>query len=322
MKFENFAGANGFNSSLHLFPNPSATYSRTKIFQKSIDAVYAAFCTCSHRTMRQVTPCYVVMLGIALLWAVTGRGQDANQSAKSTANMLSSLKSTAQVRQLLPVGMTTNELVAKIGPPLSELVLGQPDELWWTYQLRPFPADDDMRGTYVTTLSVWVAKSRVARVSFGYQGGPTKVTKREQVPGRASTNDPVALDFFVVRTNAYSGGRFIDTPHLPKLGHVAAQPDLSVSKLEEVEFQEQVQTDSEGKKITNWVFAITLTREDGRRFAELTSTNSLKKILIAVAKEPIVAPMVAEPIEGGFIHLSVLESQRDYVKTNLAKIRR
>jgi hypothetical protein len=144
----------------------------------------------------------------------------------------------------------------------------------------------------VTSLSVWLAKGRVRGVSFGYQPGPTQVTKREPIPGGASTNRPVTLDFFVVRTNAYSGGRFIDTPHLPKLGYVAAQPDLSIRKLEEVKFREEVETDSEGQKRTNSVFGISLTPEDARRFADLTSTNGLKRILIAVANQPIVAPTI------------------------------
>src|SRR5687767_11054737 len=159
-----------------------------------------------------------VVLYVALLFAGSACGQADRAQATASSNALLSVKSTAEVRKLLPIGMITNAVIATIGPPPSELALKplkQRNELLWTYiLLRPFPADDDMRGTYVTSLSVWIANSRVTRVSFGYQKGPSTV-RREEIPSQFATNGSVTLGLFVVSTNVYPGARFIDTEHLP-----------------------------------------------------------------------------------------------------------
>jgi hypothetical protein len=45
------------------------------------------------------------------------------------------------------------------------------------------------------------------------------------------------LAFYVVSEQKIEGGRFIDTSDMPKLGYIAAKPDLVVTNLQEVFFE-------------------------------------------------------------------------------------
>jgi hypothetical protein len=50
---------------------------------------------------------------------------------------------------------------------------------------------------------------------------------------RASTTNAV-LTFYVISEKRIEGGRFIDTPAIPKAGYIAAKPDLTISTLRDV----------------------------------------------------------------------------------------
>jgi len=104
--------------------------------------------------------------------------------------------------------------------------------------------------------------------------------KPQTQPGNAR------LAFHVVSDQPIDGGRFIDTQDLPKLGHIAAEPDLSVTMLEEV------YPNSGG-------LAVALGPEDTRAFASLTEKSIGKRILVVVGEQLISAPRIMAPIEGG-----------------------
>jgi len=261
------------------------------------------------------------LLGVcaALVVVLPAASQTAEEAPASGTNKAKVIKSTAEFRKLVPLGISTNQLVGLLGKP--EWVDEVSDRTMWTYFLPEFPADDDMRGTYVCGVTAYITNAHVAILAFMYRGGPTKTVRREEIVGSGESKPP-AMRLLIVNTNASEGAQFIDTPQLPKVGYVAAIPNLIVTNLDELTLEEQHHTDSEGKTRTNWAFAVALSREDGKRLATLTSTNINKRLLVSVGDKPIVAPMIMETLETGRFQISCNETMRDYVKSNLAKLKR
>jgi hypothetical protein len=231
------------------------------------------------------------------------------------------IKSTTEFRKLLPLGISTNQIIALLGTPeITNLISAGTTS--WTYFVPEFPADDDMRGTYVSGLSAYLTNGRLARVAFMYRGGPTETVRREEIRSPETNGGSAGMKLFIVNTNQTPGDRFIDTPQLPKLGYIGPVPALAVNKLDELALEEQKHTDSEGKTRTDWVFQASLTPADAARFADLTRTNLYKKLLVTVGDVPVVAPMIVQAMEGGQLQIWCPESMREQVRSNLAKLKR
>jgi len=257
----------------------------------------------------------------ALVLALPAISQVTERSRVPTTNKLTSTKSTAELRKLLPLGMNTNQLAALFGKPEWIDAAGD-NETVWSYFIPEFPADDDMRGTYVQGLTAHFTNGHLAHVGFMYRGGSTKTVHREEITSPSKSNGLPALKFFVVSDSRSPGARFVDTPQLPRLGYIGAIPNLSAQKLNELAIEEQVHTDSEGRMRTNWAFVISLIQEDGARLAALTSTNINNRLLITVGDRPTVAPKILEPVQNGRFQISCDENVRDLVKSNLAQMKR
>ncbi|HRZ58911.1 MAG TPA: hypothetical protein P5525_26050 [Candidatus Paceibacterota bacterium] len=88
-----------------------------------------------------------------------------------------------------------------------------------------------------------------------------------------------ALTFYVVREEKMEGGRFIDTPELPKVGYIAAKADMTVTNLQDVYPQKvadfAIMGDGHGEHTVVSshpppALAVVLGTEDAKRFASLT----------------------------------------------------
>jgi hypothetical protein len=258
---------------------------------------------------------------ISLPLAIAAQSESA-RSQGTGPEALASLKSTAAYRKTFPAGTETNEFVRLLGSPDSREVFHNATNVTtWLYFVPPFPADDEMRGTYVTSVSPVFTNGRLWRINFSYTEGPTETVRKENLP-RVSTNAVVPLKFFTVKERQFAGARLIDTPTLPKLGYVAANPDMEVHRLSDLELREEVRTDSESKRHTNWVFSIWLIPDDVERFEALTTANLGRRILIAVGDRPIIAPMVRATISQGHVDLTCPPDEQHRLKAELARLKR
>jgi preprotein translocase subunit SecD len=114
-----------------------------------------------------------------------------------------------------------------------------------------------------------------------------------------------ALTFYVVSKDKVEGGRFIETPDLPKLGYINAQPDLAVTSLQDV-YPQRTREQTE--------LAVKLRAEDAKRFMELTKRASGQRLLVMLGDRLLMAPQVGGPIEGG-IFVIYCHGQADLKKT-------
>jgi preprotein translocase subunit SecD len=131
-----------------------------------------------------------------------------------------------------------------------------------------------------------------------------------------TTNAP--LKFYTVSEQRVDGGRFIDTPAIPKAGYIAAKPDLEVTALRDVYRQESagfsIMTDTNGNHtvVTNAhapALAVVLSAEDAKRFAALTERAVGKRLLVMLGDKPLTAPVVRSPIKAGTM---VIEFGREF----------
>ena len=101
--------------------------------------------------------------------------------------------------------------------------------------------------------------------------------------GHSSTDTTKALlSFYIVSEEKIDGGRLIDTLDLPKLGYIAAKPDLVITQL--VAVSRKVAHDGgihdkNGNQIAKGEdhpeLDITFRPEDAKKFEELTKENVL-----------------------------------------------
>ena len=124
---------------------------------------------------------------------------------------------------------------------------------------------------------------------------------RPASPSAAST----PLSFYVVSEEKVEGGRFIDTPDFPKLGYIAAAPDLVIARLEavapDVSRRQDVMVDKDGKETvmplqTKPALTIRMHADDAKKFTTLTEQAVGKRVLIMLGETPLIAPMVQSPI--------------------------
>ena len=113
----------------------------------------------------------------------------------------------------------------------------------------------------------------------------------------SAANGP--LSFYVVHDEKIEGGRFIDTSDFPKLGYIAATPDLVIRRLQSVTTNGSLPF-SEARP---GVF-ITLRSEDAPSFIALTERAVGKQLLTMLGDTPLMAPQVREPVRGATLMLT------------------
>jgi hypothetical protein len=138
------------------------------------------------------------------------------------------------------------------------------------------------------------------------------------------------LSFYIVSGEKFEGGRFIDSPDFPKLGFVAAAPDLAITQLEavvpDVSRHQDVMVDKEGRQTVMPVqakaaLAIRMRADDAKKFTTLTERAMGKQILIVIGETPLMAPMIVSPISTQSLTLTFGEkSDQKKIEDELKKL--
>jgi hypothetical protein len=235
----------------------------------------------------------------------------------------------ADLQRVLFRGVGTNEIVASLGKPDRIEILGE-EKVEWRFSLTPFPAGKQMaEETYVDGLILAITNGHLADWGCAYVRRPPKRTQETLFPdrGERATQTPAQdlprLNLFVVSSDPIDGGRFIDTQLFPKLGYISPTPDLSISELREVTFEQRIASGPGNQGGTNWAFGIFLTRKDAAQLESLTARNVSRKLLIMAGDEAVSAPKILEPLGTGSLVIECSErSLMDTIKKHLARIQR
>lgn len=143
------------------------------------------------------------------------------------------------------------------------------------------------------------------------------------VAGRCETTN--ALRFYIVSEQKIEGGRFIDTPTLPKVGYISPIPDLVVTNLLDV-YRERRATSAivDGKVVPSKPppgLAVALRPADAKRFTSLTEKALGKRLLVVLGNKPLTAPKVVAPIETDrFSIMFATESELKEAQDELKKL--
>ena len=156
------------------------------------------------------------------------------------------IRSMDDLRQVMVMGMSTNDIVSILGnPDLTDNVGKGIGIHEWRYFISSFPADDEMKGSYVVGLVLGLTNGNLAKWTCAY-ATPSELTEVQTpspVNGRGPTETRLEarskLKFFLVSHEPIPGGRSIDTEQLPKLGFIPPAPSLIVSTVKKVSWQEQ-----------------------------------------------------------------------------------
>jgi len=97
----------------------------------------------------------------------------------------------------------------------------------------------------------------------------------------------IGLSFYVVSEEKIDGGRFIDTLDFPKLGYIAARPDLIITQLASV---------SDSSSPANPSVSITIMPGDSQKFEALTKSCIGKQVLLMLDDTPLLAPRILAPV--------------------------
>jgi hypothetical protein len=231
------------------------------------------------------------------------------------------IKSVADLRAILVKGITTNEIKAKFGNPKWQDTMD--DRIFWYYNLTPFPADDEMRGTYVIGLKLEVSNQYVPQWRCIYAGGlaPNTVLNKQSLIDETNDNHALTLKFFTVYDNPVEQGRFVDTKEFPKLGYIGKLPALTIDKLGELTVEQQRSDAPDMQNQSVWVLNFSLDEQFISPLRDLTETNLGNKLLIMVGDEPIATPTIVTPVEDGRFQIKCQdEAVVNTVKKQLAGI--
>src|SRR5438105_14478069 len=109
------------------------------------------------------------------------------------------------------------------------------------------------------------------------------------VVGRCETTN-APLKFYIVSEQKIEGGKFIDTPSLPKVGYISATPDLVVTNLLDVYREKRATSDIVNGKVVpsqpSPGLAVALRPDDAKRFTALTEKALGKRLLVALGDRP------------------------------------
>jgi hypothetical protein len=146
----------------------------------------------------------------------------------------------------------------------------------------------------------------------------------------ATETKSTALAFYVVSEEKIDGGRFIDTLDFPKLGYIAAKPDLVITQLvavsETVSHSSMMERGKDGKWVEKPLpdrpaLDVQILPEDSQKFEALTKQNIGKQVLLMVGDTPLTAPRVQSPISTRSFQLTIGEhSNQKVIEDALKKL--
>jgi hypothetical protein len=261
-----------------------------------------------------------------LLALASGCGEKRDAARDSTTTLHPDIQSTVELRRRLVPGMPTNDIFATFGEPVwVESLDGGRTE--WRYGLSGFPADDDMKGTYVIGVTVTITNGRLARWACTYMAPPTGGSSKPLPLGQRNKDlqgerhVPPVLRVFVVSDEPIADGRQIDTPQFPKLGFISGTPNLAIKRLKKVSLEENAVPQADNETSTNWHFGVSLIPDDVAGLASLTASNVGKRVLITVGDLPVIAPVIRAPLETGSFTIECSERPlMETLRSNLTRM--
>ena len=140
---------------------------------------------------------------------------------------------------------------------------------------------------------------------------------------------PPTLSFYAVSAQPVAGGQLIDTPSLPKLGHIAAAPELKITRLEAVlpssvpprppslDKDGEVHSGSEGVP----TLLLKLHAADLEKLNALVKEAKDHPLLVMLGDQPLMAPRADSLFKGKMILYPVpSNSNRSKVQDELEKM--
>jgi hypothetical protein len=122
------------------------------------------------------------------------------------------------------------------------------------------------------------------------------------------------LGFFVVSEEPAADLRFHDSPQYPRLGYIAARPDLIIAELESVSVatrrEHSRQLDSKGNIVEQSddnrpCLEIQLLKRDSKAFEAFTSAHRGKQVLLMLDGDALMAPFISATISAKTIQVSI-----------------
>jgi hypothetical protein len=124
-----------------------------------------------------------------------------------------------------------------------------------------------------------------------------------------STNDRAkmtnVLSFCIVSDVPLENETFFDTPKMPNLGFIKAEPDLTVHRIKSI----QEALPKAGDRNGSDSFIIHLMDSDADALRRITTDNIGKKLLLRINGNPILAPRISMPIENGVLQMSNISEE-------------
>jgi hypothetical protein len=239
---------------------------------------------------------FLFTLKICICLTSSGCGQ----SSQSTA------PSEEELRRIVKEGTSQEELEKRIGPPeiltsfgdgksMAIYTLRDPDAKAFRKKLTGFQVR--YKGGRVEKWSPIYSDRTIFQPATGLQQDPINnaLTKTNQGP----------IFLRVVRETNFSGGIFIDTRELPKVGYVPENPDLSLENLKSVVPGNEIF--GPDKKSQNPNLVITLERADAQLLHTFLETNFGNRVLISIGHKHLAAPLVLSSFENGLLSIPFRE---------------
>jgi hypothetical protein len=133
------------------------------------------------------------------------------------------------------------------------------------------------------------------------------------------------LSFYTVSEQKIDGGRFIDTAEFPKLGYIAATPDLVITRLADVYPTEPEGVIINGKAVPTpagrSALGIELRPDDAQKLSTLSERVIGKRLLIMLGEKPLMAPRVQAVLSTRRLILECpTQAERDSVQSELERL--
>jgi preprotein translocase subunit SecD len=129
------------------------------------------------------------------------------------------------------------------------------------------------------------------------------------------------VQLFILSSEPLVGGRRINTKVLPNLGYIPRVADLTIRRLKDVTWGQRLQ--STGRSEPAWTVGLGLPKREGRELQNLTAANVGRRLVITAEDEPLSAPRIVAPLEGGTISIDVTDTEQlERLKKLLARMPR
>lgn len=246
----------------------------------------------------------IIVLALAPGCRPKSEGNGTASSDDTGAVRLSSIHSRRDIERVFRLGMTTNEILARLGPCLD--ITGFPDgTLLWTYWLHPFPEEGTNNGLYLLAARLSITNGRVGHV--GYLRAAESVAQTQEALSNGmhikglpdGSVEPYLLTLSIVSSNRIDGACFVDSQRFPKLGYVPTAPGVTITNLRSVVIERHSPTQPSQRSFPGRSFVIYFAEHDSLVIHSFTRTNVSRRILISVCGEPIAAPVLVSPIDTG-----------------------